>query len=241
MSQVDLSIVVPAYNEAENLPLLLGEVEAAFAASDLKWEIVFVDDGSADPTLDTLRAMRDRQPAVRIVVMDRNSGQSAALEAGFRAARGVLVGMLDADLQNDPADMPRLLDAMRGNGADMAIGVRVNRQDTEWKKIQSRIGNGVRNWITNDRVTDTGCSLKLFRKECVAGLKLYRGMHRFLPTLARLQGFKVVELPVNHRPRRHGTSKYGMMNRAFTGLADCFAVRWMSRRWVRYNARELER
>src|SRR6202022_4023377 len=124
------------------------------------------------------------------------------------------------------------------SGADMVIGVRVNRQDTVARKIQSRIGNGVRNWITGDQITDTGCSLKLVRRQAIDRVALYTGMHRFLPTLVRMQGYKVVEMPVNHRPRKYGVSKYGAMNRAVRGLVDCLAVRWMSSRNLRYKIRE---
>ena len=145
---------------------------------------------------------------------------------------------LDADLQNDPADIPAMVGKLEQSGSDMVIGVRVNRQDTWSRKMQSRIGNGVRNMITGDRITDTGCSLKLVKKEAVDRVRLFTGMHRFLPTLVRYAGYKVIEMPVNHRPRQFGVSKYGAMNRAFRGLADCFAVRWMGTRMLKYDAHE---
>jgi glycosyltransferase involved in cell wall biosynthesis len=149
-----------------------------------------------------------------------------------------MVVSLDADLQNDPADIPKMMQQLERSGADMVIGVRVNRQDTFSKKMQSRIGNGVRNWITRDQITDTGCSLKLVKREAIDRVRLFTGMHRFLPTLVRMEGYKVIEMPVNHRPRRFGVSKYGAMNRAFRGLADCLAVRWMGSRSLRYKIRE---
>jgi hypothetical protein len=149
-----------------------------------------------------------------------------------------VVVSLDADLQNDPADIPAMLRRLSEERVDMVMGVRVNRQDTRMKKIQSKIGNAVRNWITRDRITDTGCSLKAVRRECIDRVKLYTGMHRFLPTLVRIEGYRAVEMPVNHRSRRFGVSKYGALNRAFRGLADCFAVRWMSRRAFHYQVRE---
>ncbi len=241
MTSPDLSVVLPVFNEAENLPILLGEIAAALDGGPWSYEVVAVDDGSRDTSLEVLRGLRALHPTLRIVKLDRNHGQTAALDAGWRAARGRFVVSLDADLQNDPADIPGMMRKLEQERVDMVIGVRVNRQDTISKKIQSKIGNGVRNWITGDRITDTGCSLKLVRREAVARVRLFNGMHRFLPTLVRMEGGSVVEMPVNHRPRRFGQSKYGAMNRALRGLADCFAVRWMASRNVRYGAEEVGR
>ena len=226
------------YNEEENVPLLLREIAQALDGSGRSYEIVAVDDGSRDRSLEVLRASRTEYPTLRILAMEKNSGQTAALDAGWRAARGRLVVSLDADLQNDPADIPKMIQKLDESGADMVIGVRVNRQDTWSRKMQSRIGNGVRNWITGDQITDTGCSLKLARREAIEPVRLFTGMHRFLPTLVRQAGFRVVEMPVNHRARQFGVSKYGAMNRAFKGLADCMAVRWMSSRNLRYRIHE---
>jgi dolichol-phosphate mannosyltransferase len=238
MSRPDLSVVFPVYNEAENIPILLREIRAALAPHPWTWEIVAVNDGSTDGSLEVLKRERKDFPNLRIISLERNTGQTAALDAAWRAARGEYVVSLDADLQNDPADIPAMMSRLKEAGADMVIGVRVNRQDTWSKKVQSKIGNGVRNWITRDQVTDTGCSLKLLRRECIDRVHLYTGMHRFLPTLVRIEGYRVIEMPVNHRARRFGISKYGAMNRAFRGLADCFAVRWMSRRTFHYQTRE---
>jgi dolichol-phosphate mannosyltransferase len=238
MQQPDLSVVFPVYNEEENIPILLDEIARALDGRGWSYEIVAVDDGSTDRSLAVLREQRAKHPTLRVLAFEKNSGQTAALDAAWRAARGTYVVSLDADLQNDPADIPKMMDALRDSGADMIIGVRVNRHDTWSRKMQSRIGNGVRNWITRDRITDTGCSLKLVRRDAVQRVTLYTGMHRFLPTLVRMQGFKVIEMPVNHRPRQFGVSKYGAMNRAFRGLADCLAVRWMSKRLLNYNVRE---
>jgi dolichol-phosphate mannosyltransferase len=234
----DLSVVFPVYNEEENVPLLLREIAAALDGRGWTYEIVAVDDGSTDRSLSILRELRKTDPTLRVVALEKNSGQTAALDAAWRAARGKFVVSLDADLQNDPADIPRMMQHLAASAADMVIGVRVNRQDTWSRKMQSRIGNGVRNWITGDRITDTGCSLKLVRREAIDRVRLFTGMHRFLPTLVRYAGYKVVEMPVNHRPRQYGQSKYGAMNRAFRGLADCFAVRWMGKRMLDYHARE---
>ena len=234
----DLSVVFPVYNEEENVPLLLREIAAALEGKGWSYEIVAVDDGSKDRSLEVLRESRKDYPSLRVLRLAKNSGQTAALDAAWRAARGRLVVSLDADLQNDPADIPRMMQKLEESGADMVIGVRVNRRDTWSRKMQSKIGNGVRNWITGDRITDTGCSLKLVKKEAVDRVRLFTGMHRFLPTLVRYAGYRVVEMPVNHRPRQFGESKYGAMNRAFRGLADCFAVRWMGKRMLNYEVRE---
>ena len=234
----DLSVVFPVYNEEENVPILLGEIARALEGKGLRYEVVAVDDGSSDRSLEVLKQQRAQHPMLRILTFEKNSGQTAALDAGWRAAKGRLVVSLDADLQNDPADIPAMIRKLEESHADMVIGVRVNRKDTWSRRMQSKIGNGVRNWITGDRITDTGCSLKLAKREAIEPVRLFTGMHRFLPTLVRYAGFKVVETPVNHRPRQYGVSKYGAMNRAFRGLADCFAVRWMAQRNLRYRIRQ---
>lgn len=236
--QPDLSVVFPVYNEEENIPILLREIAAALEGSGMTYEIVAVDDGSTDRSLEVLRASRAGFPMLRVLTFEKNSGQTAALDAAWHAARGWLVVSLDADLQNDPADIPAMIEKLRDTRADMVIGVRVNRRDTWSRRMQSRIGNGVRNWITGDQITDTGCSLKLVKREAIDRVRLFTGMHRFLPTLVRYAGYKVVEMPVNHRPRQYGVSKYGAMNRAFRGLADCFAVRWMGTRMLDYRVHE---
>src|SRR5918911_3126251 len=160
---MDLSVVFPVYNEEENVPILLEEIAKALAGTPWSYEIIAVDDGSRDRSLEVLRAEKARHPALRILTFEKNSGQTAALDAGWRAARGDYVVSLDADLQNDPADIPRMMRKREELGVDMIIGVRVNRHDTWSRRMKSRIGNGVRNWITRDRITDTGCSPKLLR------------------------------------------------------------------------------
>jgi glycosyltransferase involved in cell wall biosynthesis len=238
MPQPDLSVVFPVYNEEENIPILLREIAAALYGRGWSYEIVAVDDGSTDRSLEVLRSLRAQYPTLRVLALEKNTGQTAALDAAWRGAEGRLVVSLDADLQNDPADIPAMMQKLEQAKADMVIGVRVNRQDTWSRRMQSRIGNGVRNMITGDRITDTGCSLKLVKKEAVDRVRLFTGMHRFLPTLVRYAGYKVIEMPVNHRPRQFGVSKYGAMNRAFRGLADCFAVRWMGKRMLNYDVHE---
>jgi len=234
----DLSVVFPVFNEEENVPILLDEIAAALRGQPWSYELVAVDDGSKDRSLEVLRQSKAKYPNLRVLTFDKNSGQTAALDAGWRAARGKYVVSLDADLQNDPADIPLMMRRLQESGSDMVIGVRVNRRDTFARKVQSRIGNSVRNWITGDQITDTGCSLKLVKRQAIERIALYTGMHRFLPTLVRMQGYKVIEMPVNHRPRRFGASKYGAMNRAVRGLVDCFAVRWMSKRTLNYKVKE---
>src|SRR5687767_6626728 len=236
----DLSVVFPVYNEEENVPILLAEIAGALEGCGWTYEIVAVDDGSSDRSLSVLRESRAAYPALRILALEKNTGQTAALDAGWRAARGRFVVSLDADLQNDPADIPAMMRRLEETASDMVIGVRVNRQDTFARKLQSRIGNGVRNWITKDNITDTGCSLKLVRRDAIDRVRLFTGMHRFLPTLVRMDGYKVIEMPVNHRPRQFGVSKYGAMNRAFRGFADCLAVRWMRERNLQYRVPEDE-
>lgn len=238
-TEPDLSVVFPVYNEEENLPLLLREIAAALDGRGWTYEVVAVDDGSTDRSLEVLHELRKSYPTLRVLALEKNSGQTAALDAAWRGARGRLVVSLDADLQNDPADIPRMMEELARADVDMIIGVRVNRRDTWSRRMQSKIGNGVRNMITGDQITDTGCSLKLVKREAVERVRLFTGMHRFLPTLVRFAGYRVAETPVNHRPRQFGVSKYGAMNRAFRGLVDCFAVRWMKKRVLTYRVREL--
>ncbi len=225
-----LSIVVPAFNEAENLEPLHRDIRSSLGDLEIDHEILFVDDGSTDSTPRILDRIATHDPSVRIVRLTRNSGQTAAFAAGFRAAKGEVIATLDADLQNDPADLPRLLAELED--CDVVCGVRQNRRDGWLRRVSSRIANGVRNRLTDESITDVGCSLRVFRRTLVEDLPLFTGMHRFLPTLLRLQGGRIREVPVHHRPRLHGESKYGVRNRLWVGLADLFAVRWMQRRWI---------
>jgi glycosyltransferase involved in cell wall biosynthesis len=234
-----LSVVVPVYDEEESLEGLHAELEAALGGLAGGYEVLYVDDGSRDGSLARLRAIGARDPRVRVIALERNCGQTAAFEAGFARARGEVTATLDADGQNDPADLPRLLARLEEGDVDGVDGVRVERRDSWVRRLSSRVANAFRNRMTHDRVTDVGCSLRVVRTEYLRRIKLYRGLHRFLPTLLRLEGARVVELPVSHRPRRHGRSKYGIRNRLFAGLVDVFAVRWMRSRALRYRAREI--
>jgi glycosyltransferase involved in cell wall biosynthesis len=229
-------VVIPAYNERANVEPCYRELVDVLQAHGQSFEVVFVDDGSTDGTGDVLGRLTDADPRVRVLRFRRNAGQTAALHAGFQAARGAVVITMDADLQNDPHDIPKLLAALPGQ--DAVCGWRVDRHDPWSKRVASRIANRVRDRFTGDGVHDTGCTLKAFRREAVQRLHLYRGMHRFLPALLQIEGMRVTEVPVAHRPRRAGTSKYGNWGRLWTGLADLFAVRWMARRHLRYEVEE---
>jgi dolichol-phosphate mannosyltransferase len=231
-----LSVVVPIFDEADSVEPLHREIDAALTSLGDALEIVLVDDGSRDGTAERLRVLAAKDERVRIVTLDRNHGQSAALDAGFRAARAPVLVTLDADLQNDPADIPALLERL-GDDVDVVNGVRIHRRDAWTRRAASRVANAVRNRLTGESVTDVGCSLRVMRTPLVRRIKLYRGMHRFLPTLLRLEGARIVEMPVSHRPRRYGRSKYGFLGRGAQGLVDLLAVRWMQRRALRYRAR----
>lgn len=226
-----LSVVVPLYNEEENVPILQRELAAALAGLD--YEIVFVDDGSRDGTRGKIA--RDEAGRIRVLAFERNAGQSAAMYAGLHAARGQAVALLDGDLQNDPADIPRLLAEIERGTADLVCGYRAKRKDTLVKRITSRVANFVRSRFTRDGVRDTGCTLKAMRRECVGALVPFTGMHRFIPALVKGAGYRLVEIPVNHRPRRFGVSKYGLGNRALRATIDMFGVRWLLSRQLRYR------
>jgi dolichol-phosphate mannosyltransferase len=231
----ELSAVVPVYDERESLERLVDELVPRLAATGRSWEAILVDDGSRDGSADLLDRLAAARPGLRVLHFARNAGQTAAFDAGFKAARGRIVLTLDADLQNDPRDIPRLLAALEEGPFDAAVGYRRKRADTLLRRISSRVANAVRNRISEDDIIDTGCSLKAFRREAVLQVKLFTGMHRFLPTLLRMEGFSVVQVEVGHRPRLAGTSKYGVLNRVFRASADLLVVRWMKRRRLSYE------
>jgi glycosyltransferase involved in cell wall biosynthesis len=233
MERIALSVVIPVYNEAENIMPLVERLERALRAAPGPIEMLFVDDGSTDETLTLLKAAQESDARVRIAHFRRNLGQTAAMAAGFRLARGEAVVTIDGDLQNDPEEMLRLV-AMLGEW-DAVCGIRVRRQDSLWRRISSRIANGFRNWVTGDSIVDTGCTLKAYRRECLERLELYQGMHRFLPTLLKMRGFRVTQVPVSHHPRQGGKTKYGTWGRLKKGLADVWAVRWMKKNWIDYD------
>ncbi len=227
---IEVSVIVPVYNEAESLPPLVAELTRALAP--YPHELIFVDDGSSDGSAACLAGV----PRARVLVLERNTGQSAAMYAGLMAATGRVLVLLDADGQNDPADIPRLLAGIDG-GADLVCGYRRRRKDTAFKRVQSRIANAVRRRFTGDGVRDTGCTLKAMRAGCREALVPFHGMHRFIPALVKGMGYRIMEVPVNHRPRQHGVSKYGFGNRAWRATVDMFGVRWLLSRQVRIRVK----
>jgi glycosyltransferase involved in cell wall biosynthesis len=239
LSTPELSAVVPAYDEIENLPVLLGELRSALSATGKSYEIVLVDDGSKDGSQAWLLAEAQRDPCLAPVLLEKNVGQSGALAAGLSRARGAIVVTLDADLQNDPADLPRLLAALEN--ADVVSGIRTNRQDTWMRLVSSRIANATRRAVLGDPVTDIGCSFKAYRREALEGLPFFTGAHRFLPAMCVFRGARFAEVPLAHRARRYGVSKYGLHNRLWRGLYDLVGVRWLKTRLLRYRIREVPR
>jgi dolichol-phosphate mannosyltransferase len=227
----NVSVVVPLYNEEQSVAMLQRELADALTGVD--YEIIFVDDGSQDETVARIAA----DPRTRVLRFEKNAGQSAAIFAGLQAVRSEIAVLIDGDLQNDPADIPRLL-AEISRGADLVCGYRAQRKDTLLKRITSRVANFVRSRFTRDGVRDTGCTLKAMRRDCIGALVPFKGMHRFIPALVKGAGYRLVEIPVNHRPRRFGQSKYGLGNRAFRATIDMFGVRWLLSRRLNYKLRE---
>ena len=237
MSSPQLTLVVPAYNEQDNIAPLLQRASAALAATGQSFEIIIVDDGSTDATPRLLSEAMPTRPWLRVIRMARNVGQSAAFDAGFKAACGQVIITIDADLQNDPEEIPRLLPLL--DGCDMITGWRKDRRDTSFRRLQTRIANRIRNALTGETIHDSACSLKLYKRHCLSGLQMYAGMHRFMPTLVKMRGYTVIETPVKHSPRQAGTPKYGLSNRVWHTLFDLLAVRWMKKRNLRYQAAEV--
>ena len=227
----DVSVVVPLYNEEQSVAML--QRELADALTGLDYEIIFVDDGSRDETVARIAA----NPRTRVLHFEKNAGQSAAIFAGLQAIRSEVAVLIDGDLQNDPADIPGLL-AEISRGADLVCGYRARRKDTLLKRITSRVANFVRSRFTRDGVRDTGCTLKAMRRDCIGALVPFKGMHRFIPALVKGAGYRLVEIPVNHRPRRFGRSKYGLGNRALRATVDMFGVRWLLSRRLNYQVRD---
>jgi dolichol-phosphate mannosyltransferase len=236
---IELSVVLPCHNERDNLRPLVEAIRAAVAPLGRSWEIIITDDCSDDGSWELLRELARQLPQLRAQRLAERGGQSVALWAGIRAARGRIIVTLDADLQNDPADIPRLLDALRD--ADCVCGSRVQarRQGDNWVRVlSSRIANWVRNKLSGETISDAGCCFRAFRRECVADVKFFRGAHRFLPTLIKMEGYRVVEVPIRHHPRAAGRTHYGIGNRLFRAWADLLAVRWMKKRFFRYAIAE---
>jgi glycosyltransferase involved in cell wall biosynthesis len=231
----DLSVVIPVYNEETSLTPLWSELRGLLEQLELAFEVVFVDDGSRDRSAEIIRSFRETDQRVRLVRLKANGGETAATDAGFKAARGRRVIVMDADLQNDPRDIPMLLSHL--DQWDAVTGWRVNRAagDNVVRRVSSRIANRIRNWVSDETIQDSGCTFRAFRRECLRGLVLYRGFHRFIPTLLKMRGYRVIEVPVGHRPRQFGRSKYGVLNRAVVAFVDLLVIRWMGARLLRYE------
>lgn len=233
---INTSVIIPIKNEEENISILINELEPVMERLGKPWELICIDDGSTDQSLMVLQQLCLRKPYLRIITFAKNFGQSAAFAAGFEAARGELIITLDGDGQNDPADIPKLTAVIRE--CDLACGWRINRQDPMQKKLISKLSNWIRSRVCKDGMHDTGCSLKVYRREALAKIKLYRGMHRFLPALFVMEGLRVKEVPVHHRKREAGVTKYNIFNRSLGPLLDLFAVHWMRSRRLQYQIRE---
>ena len=233
---IEISVVVPVFNEAENLPILIPRLVKVLEPLGLSYEMIFVDDGSLDGSRSILKEMASRYPSLRIIGLKKNRGLSTALIAGIREALAERIVTLDSDLQNDPEDIPKLLEYL--NQYDMATGWRHKRNDPWLKRVSSRIANAIRNHLSGETIKDSACTLRAFKKECLKDLPVFNGMHRFLPTLVKMRGYQVIEVPVSHHPRRFGKSNYNIRNRLGRSFIDLLAVRWMKRRQIQYEIEE---
>jgi glycosyltransferase involved in cell wall biosynthesis len=236
---VDISVVIPVHNEEDNLEPLLTELETVMRSLRKPFEVICVDDRSTDNSLAVLTEQQKRRSYLRVLRHRVNCGESAGQATGFRNARGALVVTMDADQQNDPADIPALLAALVPDVVAVC-GVRRKREDDWVRRVSSRLANAFRNGMTGDRITDAGCTYRIIRRTALAELPVFNGMHRFLPTMLRYQGYRVTELLVNHRPRTRGQSKYGVGNRLWRGIKDCFGIRWYRARCVPAERMEME-
>ncbi|MEK6709830.1 MAG: glycosyltransferase family 2 protein [Nitrospinota bacterium] len=225
-----LSVVIPCHNEEGNVEALWAELRPVLEELGREWEVIFVDDASTDATLARLRRLESREEGVRVVTHARNLGESAAQLSGFAAARGELVATMDADLQNDPKDLPRLIEALGEAGA--VCGVRPRRADTRLKQFSTWAANAFRSKLLKDGILDAGCTYRVFRRKALVQLIPFRGLHRFLPTLLQAHGWEVRQIEVADRLRRAGVSKYGLRNRVFVGFIDTLAILWYQRRHI---------
>jgi dolichol-phosphate mannosyltransferase len=238
-SEPDVSVVAPCHNEEGNLRPLVNAIRTALGPLRVTFEIVLVDDGSRDGSWDALRKLGCEDGRVRALRFSSNCGQSTALWAGMKAARGRVIVTLDADMQNPPGEIPKLLAGLKR--ADCVCGSRVEaraRGDGWVRIVSSRIANWIRNRVSGETISDAGCCFRAFRRECIADVRFFKGAHRFLPTLIRMDGFTVVEVPVDHQPRHAGRAHYGVWNRLFKSSSDLLAVRWMKKRVIRYEIAE---
>jgi glycosyltransferase involved in cell wall biosynthesis len=233
---IDISVVVPVYNEEENLPVLIPQIAEVLGPLGKTYEMIFVDDGSQDHSRGLLKEMALQFPQIRVLGFKKNCGETAAGAAGIKEARGGIVITIDADLQNDPKDIPRMLDYLKEY--DMVTGWRQKREDSWVKRITSRIANRIRNSLSGEEIQDSGCTFRAYKRECLQEIKLYKGMHRFIPTLVKMEGYRVIEIPIAHHPRKFGVSKYTTWNRMWRAFIDLLAVKWMKSRHIRYEIEE---
>lgn len=232
----ELSVVLPCHNEQDNLQPLLDAIRKALDPLQRSYEIIITDDRSSDGSWGLLQKLAALDSRLRAQRFEQQCGQSAALWAGMKSARGQIIVTLDADLQNDPAELPRLLAAL--DHADCVCGTRVQARsqgDSFLRLASSRIANGVRNWLSDETITDAGCCYRAFKRECIAEVKFFNGGHRFLPTLIKMEGFSVAEVTIGHHPRVAGQAHYGVWNRLFKSFYDLLAVRWMKKRFLRFK------
>jgi glycosyltransferase involved in cell wall biosynthesis len=234
--EMDISVVIPVYNEEENLPTLISQLTEVLEGVGKSYEMVFVDDGSTDQSRKILREKASQNPQIRVLGFKKNCGETAAGAAGLKEARGKVIITIDADLQNDPKDIPGMLDYLKDY--DMVTGWRQEREDSWIKRVTSKIANGIRNWLSGEAIRDSGCTFRAYRRECLQNLKLYKGMHRFMPTLVKMEGFQVIEIPIAHHPRKFGESKYNTWNRMWRAFVDLLAVKWMKSRHIHYEIEE---
>jgi len=235
-SSIDISVVVPVYNEEENLPVLIPQIAEVLRSLKKTYEMIFVDDGSKDRSRQILKEVAAQYPQIRILGFKKNCGETAAGAAGIKEARGRIVITIDADLQNDPTDIPRMLDYLKEY--DMVTGWRQKREDSWVKRITSQIANRIRNSLSGEEIQDSGCTFRAYKRECLRDIKLYKGMHRFLPTLVKMEGYRVIEIPIAHHPRKFGVSKYTTWNRMWRAFVDLLAVKWMKSRHIHYEIEE---
>jgi dolichol-phosphate mannosyltransferase len=234
--EINLSVVVPVYNEEGNLPILIPQIAKVLGLLGDSYEMIFVDDGSTDGSRKILKEVISQYPQIHMLGFKKNCGLSTALFAGMKEARGKKIVTLDSDLQNDPADIPRLLDKL--TEYDMATGWRQKREDPWLKRISSKIANFIRNRLSGEDIRDSACTLRAFKRECIKELKFFNGMHRFLSTLIRMEGYRVIEVPVSHHPRKFGKPKYNIRNRMWRAFIDLLAVKWMKSRHISYEIEE---
>ncbi len=233
---IELSVVVPVYNEEENIPILIPQIIKVLERIGKSFEVILVDDGSKDRSRDVIKEVARKHPQIRMIGFKENCGETAAGVAGIKESNGDIIITMDADLQNDPEDIPMMLEYLKEY--DMVTGWRQKREDSWIKRITSKIANHIRNWLSGETIKDSGCTFRAYKRECLQNIKLFKGMHRFMPTLVKMEGYRVIEVPVTHHPRKFGVSKYTTWNRMWRAFVDLLAVRWMKSRYIHYQIEE---